>query len=112
MERIIEKVYDLSTKELLKAMAFYGGFSSKHEAYSVIKEEFEETEEELEKAAESISKIWTFVRNDEDESVRRESKDLLRASLKTAAEAVQLAAMARKLIIYLEEDELEEEENE
>ena len=69
-------------------------FASDHEAYAVIKEEYEEAYDELLRVQESLSRLWTRVKHDKD------IEDALRGIKNSAyfltAEAIQIYAMAEK----------------
>lgn len=70
-------------------------FSSPHEAYAVMLEEFEEAYEDLKKVEDALSLIWSGVKNDTCDS---EGVKMARSSAKSAAaELLQLCAVCDKM---------------
>lgn len=71
-------------------------FHSAHEGYAVILEEVEEVQDELAKLNIDVSALWEFVRRNLIPAMRDEVYDLEHHAVRLAAEALQVAAMARK----------------
>lgn len=98
MEELINEIKGVVEKELERASEKYGDkHNSAAEAYAVLKEEIEETVEELECVQEELEAYWDSVR--ERRELRAQIDILLwleRCAIQTAAESVQVAAMARK----------------
>lgn len=69
-------------------------FHSNHEAYAVIKEEIEETSDELATIADSLDRMWCSIMVDEKIGVHLEYIE--KHAMQCACEAIQVAAMARK----------------
>ena len=71
-------------------------FHSAHEGYAVILEEVEEVRDELAKLNIDVSGLWGFVRRNRVLAMRDEVYDIENHAVRLAAEALQVAAMARK----------------
>ena len=69
-------------------------FNSTHEAYAVIKEEYEEAQIELEKAGDYLNDFWDSVKH--DANGESELALMFNACVRTACEAIQTAAMCLK----------------
>lgn len=91
----------LAIAELEQANKKFPLFASDHEGYAVILEEFQESEEEVNRARFRLNRLWESVRADEaqTEYIRHIRKSMLKA----AAEAIQTAAMCEKFIQSQEE---------
>lgn len=89
------KLSDLASLELSKALAVHGDFNSDHEAYSVLKEEVEECEEELRIIRKQLEEIWASVKQDDSIDIWAES--LGNTALRLSQEAIQVVAMCRKI---------------
>lgn len=91
----------LAVAELERANEKFPLFTSDHEGYAVILEEFQESEEEVNRARFQLNRLWESVRADEaqTEYIRRIRERMLKA----AAEAIQTAAMCEKFIQSQEE---------
>lgn len=91
----------LAVAELERANKKFPLFASDHEGYAVILKEFEETEEEMEDAEICLNQMWGCVRTDRTQT--EYIKHIRKSMLKTAAEAIQTAAMCEKFIQSQEE---------
>jgi hypothetical protein len=90
----LSKIQELVDEELKEANEKYPLFHSYHEAYAVIKEEYEECADELSDMAEWIARIWEDIKRDE---VNKSSFAFIKYhALNAAAEAIQIAAMCDK----------------
>lgn len=69
-------------------------FHSDHEAFAVLKEEVEETLDELESVAFRLSVMWDDVK--QDDKIGSHLADIEKHAMQCACEAIQVAAMARK----------------
>lgn len=78
-QKILSVLVDLQ-EELAVAYSKYGDFASAHEGYAVIKEELEE--------------LWT--------EIKKKKEERNKANMKR--EALQVAAMATKFILFLERE--------
>ena len=91
---LINKEYKASTEEYEKK------FPQLLYAYGILKEECEELEEATMYAHDELNRIWSQLRehDPDDTTVKKYAKNLLDESINSAVEAVQLGAMALKLI--------------
>lgn len=113
-----EQIEKLVQEELDRANAKFPQFASRHEGHSVIREEIEETKEEMEKMEAYLDTLWKWqvrakhpckssIALDLTEKIRKYATNL-------AAEAIQVAAMALKYQALLKPDlspDAEEEEH-
>lgn len=106
MNKVLDKLPDLMVAELEFANETNPPFHSLHEGYAVLLEEVEETEENLRKVTESLGKLWAAVRKDRAYEARIISYAIRADAIDIAAEAIQAAAMACKLIDYIEGEKL------
>ena len=100
MNAVRKELEELAGKELEAANRTHKPFASLHEAWAVLEEELQETEGACEETREYMLLLWRMVREQED--LKEEIFDRLKvAALDTAAEAVQVAAMADKAAVLL-----------
>lgn len=92
------KLHELVGIELAEANKAYGLFHSLHEGYAVLREEVEEASEALNAVKESLDTIWLGCRNSNPRWVALTEAE--RDALHLASEAIQTAAMARKLKMF------------
>lgn len=90
---IIEHCVDV---ELEAARKEHEEFHSLHEAYAVTLEEVQETESELEMVKLYMNDVWDAAKDDMKEEAEKAFKRIEEHAVNLAAEAVQVAAMARK----------------
>ncbi len=93
----LSKIQALAYEELKEANKKYPLFHSDHEAYAVIMEELEETEENVKAMGYCIQGMWNYVKR--DKKPRKSVENLKNFALKTAAEAIQVAAMCDKFLM-------------
>lgn len=93
----LSKIQELVDEELKEANKKYPLFSSDHEAYAVIMEELEETEENVNSMGYCATAMWAGVKR--NKSVKNNIEGLKDLALKTAAEAIQVAAMCDKFMM-------------
>lgn len=85
--------------ELEAANAIHPPFSSLHEGYAVIKEELEEVEECVQDAKASLDELWLRIKKDAMGPMGQEAvMDIRQTAIFAACEAIQVAAMAQKLL--------------
>lgn len=100
---LVEAVAKTKKEELEAANKSFAQFNSTHEAYAVILEEAQEAEDELRNVARNLQALWAEIKsNAEKESLEVVAAGVEASAQALAAEAIQTAAMARKLLDYLE----------
>lgn len=100
-------------KELENIVKKYGSrYNTFHEAWAVLKEEVEETQEALREFMDDFESIWYFVREDMcgDEDFSELLFNMLEEAKDIAREAVQCAAVCRRF--YYTVKGLKEKEDE
>lgn len=90
--KIIEK---LVNEELAEANANYPLFHSPHEAYAVLLEETDELVEAVNVVTDNMAKMWDMIR--QDGSIAREKEYIYSWAIDAACEAIQCAAMCKKI---------------
>lgn len=102
----VELLQEAVVIEMEKSYMYERCFHSLHESESVIREELEETSEELNKVRQSFEELHVAMRNDAVDAyveslgyLRQHAWDLVR-------EAIQVVAMANKSIDSFEEESL------
>lgn len=89
--------------EYHKAKKEHGDFGSLHEGWAVMREEWEETFEEVTGAAADLNAMWERVKRDDVACSLNAAREIQTHALAAMIEAAQLAAMARKMIDYCNE---------
>lgn len=97
MNKVIDKLPALVAEELAAANVVHSLFHSPHEGYAVLLEEVEEVKDELRCVEDNLTRLWGCVRADAFNSVPGWARYLENAAMQLAAEAIQVAAMARKM---------------
>jgi Ribonuclease G/E len=98
-----EAVAKIKGEELTAANKEFAQFNSTHEGYAVILEEAQETEEELRSMAANLQALWQTIRQNKDAATIEQTAEGVELTAQAlAAEAIQTAAMARKMIDYLQ----------
>lgn len=103
MNAIREEIKNAVEKEKAHAEDVYGLYASFHEKYGVMFEELQEVEEELRNVRDSFDRMWRRIRVNNENDAKYQAMAVAISAENLAAEAVQLAAAARK---QLEEDYL------
>ena len=88
----------LAAQELAEAAQIHVPFHSFHEGYAVIMEEMQELQEEVQSAGVYMDRLWEQVRYDNHGRAREFAARIRDTAIQAAAEALQVAAMAQKLI--------------
>lgn len=95
MQKLIDCIKALVSFELYRASKIHEPrFSSYHEAYAVILEEYEEAKEAFELVEWRRGLAWDSIKHDEDPDGLL--KVMEKAAIAVAAEMIQVAAMCRK----------------
>lgn len=88
----------LAAQELAEAAQIHVPFHSLHEGYAVIMEELQELQEEVQSAGVYMDRLWEQVRWDNSDRAMEFAGRIRDTAIHAAAEALQVAAMAQKLI--------------
>lgn len=103
MNAVEKDVELLIKKELKSANEKFSLFTSAHEGYAVMLEEVEEAEAELDNIKSSLEYLWDRVKDNANrERLNIYARDIKKTAQNLACEAIQVAAMAQKLIDSLE----------
>lgn len=105
MNKVLNKLPALIEEELQAAMDEHGDFHSFHEGYAVLLEEVDEVEFAYNRVRCLMRLLWDYVRNDDDGQAVRMAQEILKEAQCAAAEAIQVAAMAQKIIRFGDEHE-------
>lgn len=98
------KVEELINEELERAAELHGEkFNSRHEGYAVLKEEIEELSSAINGLESELEDLWYYIKRDMDTSSNIQLINLEVVANNAIEEAVQVAAMVRKLKNYYEE---------
>lgn len=101
MNKVYDKIPALVAEELEAANNIHSFFHSAHEGYAVIQEEVEEVHEEKKAVETFLALMWNHIRLDNDTATAQFAARIETAAQRLAAEAIQVAAMARKLQLSL-----------
>ena len=87
-------IHSLIEQELKEANEHFPQFASDHEAFAVVFEEFQETEDELKSCGEGLLHIWEQVKR--NYNTHRNYEMVENNAVQLIQEAIQLDAMCRK----------------
>lgn len=106
MNAVIDKLPALVDEELAAANAKHPPFHSAHEGYAVILEEVQETAEEMAILRKDLDLLWSLVKLCDRPGIymRAPVSSIGFHAHRVAAEAIQVAAMAQKMLNYLNEE--------
>lgn len=96
MNAIIEKLPALVEEELEAANTLHTVFHSPHEGWAVLKEEVEEARDEMLDVQCRLSRLWEAIKDDSEADAQSAARCIEWRAIRLAAEAIQVAAMARK----------------
>ena len=96
MNAVLDKLPALVDEELENANVFHTVFHSPHEGYAVLLEEVEEAKDNLLNVGLLLNQMWKGVKADDEECCREMASLIEKQAVMMAAEAIQVAAMARK----------------
>lgn len=103
----IKNIDELIERELRNANSKYPLFSSEHEGYAVILEEYEETKYNIELADRTLENIWENIKTNSHDVVVKGIVTLRTEMQMLIAEAIQTAAMCDKMIMSMKKIEKE-----
>lgn len=95
-EELVNQMQEIAAEELQAANSKFPAFSGKHEGFAVLREELDEMIEECNGTVHAVNELWENVKANEPLEITVD--DIKQNSLRTAAEAVQVAAMAMKFV--------------
>lgn len=101
MKELQDRIQQLVKEELDRVNEKFPPFRSNHEAYAVLLEETEEAEHDFQMIQWNMNELWMKVKS--DEVTPRVANDIKKYAINLAAEAIQIAAMAEKFLILIEE---------
>ena len=111
MNHLLYNIQLCEREEYVRAGKQHGlTFHSLHEGYAVILEEAEEASDEVRNLDKDMATLWQATRNDNLIAAREAANRIRRTAQLLAAEAVQTAAMANKLLNSIEQIEQATEE--
>lgn len=85
----------LIEKELTNALK-YGKFHSYHEFYAVIKEEIEESNDEIKRINEHMDLLWTGIKCDDEEKANESVNNIEMYARSAIKELIQVLAVIKK----------------
>lgn len=91
-----ELVVQACKEELINAKSFGEFYNSPHEAYAILKEEIEETKDNLSLVEKRLEDIWQNIKDNDDEELVANILTLKSYALLTVFEAVQVCAVSEK----------------
>lgn len=98
MDHILPGVYALQLQELDTIREKHGAaYHSLHEGFGVLMEEVEEVKEALEDVELATDRLWRITRHDMPHLVYGCANQIAHYAANAAAEAIQVAAVARKI---------------
>lgn len=102
-KRTLRGVNYLIVNELDTAREYYGDtFASMHEGESVLREEIEEAIDEVNAISREASRMWYFIKEDDEKEARAMAEEIASHAERLACEAIQVAAMALKFVDTVE----------
>ena len=106
MNKVKDKLPALVEEELAAAMEIHGDFASMHEGYAVLLEEVEEAEVELKDVQGYTARLWDNIKTPHGAAMIIAALNIKEKAINLAAEAIQVAAMARKILISLDAEKV------
>ena len=100
MNAVKSQIAELVSVELERAKEEHEDFHSLHEGYAVLLEEIDESRDELQIVQADAGALWRCVKDDNVLGAKLTLTEIEDAAVRLAAEAVQVAAMARKAAAY------------
>lgn len=104
MKDLLASVQKAEQEEYERAKQKFGPVNaSSHESFGILKEEYEEAIDEVNLVRNYLSDYWTHVKKNDPVAQRQSLEDLQRFSQYLACEAIQVAAMAYKALLTLDQ---------
>lgn len=104
MDHILPGVYALQLQELENIREKHGAaYHSLHEGFAVLMEEVDEVKEDLDSLELNVQRLWHITRMDVKHLVYGCASQIAHQAAHAAAEAIQVAAVARKIADAFEE---------
>ena len=100
MNAVKSQIAELVSVELERAKEDHEDFHSLHEGCAVLLEEIDESRDELQIVQADAGALWRCVKDDNVLGAKLTLTEIEDAAVRLAAEAVQVAAMARKAAAY------------
>ena len=100
MNAVKKDIRALTVKELIIANEHFPLFKSNHEAYAVILEEMEECQAEYLRMQQYLQQLWGCIKENQDDLHCFLTGKIKEAAIDLACEAVQVAAMCSKYLIF------------
>ena len=98
MNAVKNQIAELVSVELERAKEEHEDFHSLHEGYAVLLEEIDESRDELQIVQADAAALWRCVKDDNALCAKLVLVEIEKAAVHLAAEAIQVAAMARKAV--------------
>lgn len=104
MESLMKAIYDMAKEEYERANSSHGPIAFAHEGWALVKEELEETQEELDDVEGYIAGMWDNIRLDDLPEAKSKATLAWAAAIRCACEAVQVAAVCYRFMDLKEEE--------
>lgn len=98
MQPLIELATQMANAECDRGIRNHGTAASAHEGYALIKEEFEEAQDEIVRLEQQLGHFWTSVKADEAAVYPHYLQQIKQTAILAACECIQVAAMAEKTL--------------
>ena len=99
VEKLVDAEYQIASDD-------HGSyFARTHEGYAVLKEEIEEASAEMESVEWHGRYLWRSVKSEDKDNCKDVAEIILHKAVCLACESIQTAAMAKKLILSIKEEE-------
>lgn len=105
MNVVIDQVKELVQREYRQAKKDHNPIASLHEGYALLLEESEETQEVCDQLKEYTELFWQNVRCDDPAYAEYNVKSILSVAIDTACEAIQVAAVCKRIMDYLSKED-------
>lgn len=105
MNVVSDQVKELVQREYRQAKKDHKPIASLHEGYAVLLEEVEETQEVCNFLNEYTEMFWQNVRCDDPAYAEYNVKSILSVAIDTACEAIQVAAVCKRITDYLSKED-------